>query len=1146
MRILSTLFFTAAVSTLLAQDTTVVRTLTFDSITTRRGWWEFPPAAEQFRKVLMVHTLKCDPQTTWDQYPCGEWDYLTYHFIHEHTGVLDSTALQHPWFKVGNAAPDTVRSSDLPAYHSHQRWNIRANVESIGNGLFSTVGSADTTDAESFISFKRRGQYLYTAQELAAAGLLAGPVHELRFHPVGPGQAIIDRCVIRMKNTTDTALTRFAEEDLMTVLDRALPVDTLALALTVPFVWDGTSNVIVDIANEGWDETLLPVIEASHAAPGTALREIGPDNALRTDNDFLGIDATPLAGLNNAVTITFRTYGAPQLPLNTTVLEAVGANGERIVNIHLPWENGRIYWDAGSDGSAYDRIDRAANETEFEGSWTDWAFVKNASSGSMKIYKNGALWHSGTGKTKPLNGIVRMRVGSDANGANPWPGMIDGLNIFSTEVSAATIAEWYDRKTTSAHPDFGSLLYSVEMDEGGYGGFPTCANAVGDNNQVWLMGTVKREERPATALFRNVQDPGTRPVITFGQGDYIVGFDSTITDFPPHDFLPQLSREIFAVQGNSVVPVDTVFGISAGWTYTYAPDGAVLDSVFADGPLHLNDTLDYFGVPYEVVNNHEIGRYITPYGIGLSLGPQGFSWVYDVTDYQYLLHDSVELSAGNTQELIDLTFLMIEGDAPRPLVNIQRPWGPMSSYSYAGLSDDTQLAPVTVGLHEDADQWMLRSRLTGHGHNSNDGSYPHCCEWKDNTHYLTADGQPADEWHIWQENDCANNPVYPQGGTWLGSREGWCPGNLVKDHDTELTSYVTGDSLTIDYAITPVPQNNLGMGGGNYVINMDLFEFGAPSHAFDAEIYDVRRPSDSGYRSRENPICNHPVVVLRNNGAETLNAVTFTYNVSGGEAVSYTWNGALAPNQRSEVQLPVYTPNFWAGDGGNFFEVHIVGVNGGGPDGYAANDHYRTHFEMPVIYPENFLIWYKTNNRPQENQLFVRDMFGNAVFSRTVHAANTTYKDTLDLPPGCYELEFTDSGNDGLSYWADPDAGSGLFRFKAVGGSILRSFETEFGHRIYTAFGIGTITGMNETNVQVSFTARPNPSDGRFTLTAEGLSGPARLDVVDATGRLVMSTGLSSLDDGNIPLDLTNEADGIYLVRLVHEGGTSLLRLAKR
>ena len=44
---------------------------------------------------------------------------------------------------------------------------------------------------------------------------------------------------------------------------------------------------------------------------------------------------------------------------------------------------------------------------------------------------------------------------------------------------------------------------------------------------------------------------------------------------------------------------------------------------------------------------------MTPYGIGLSLGQFGFRWVYDVTDYLPLFNDTIEISAGNQQELID-------------------------------------------------------------------------------------------------------------------------------------------------------------------------------------------------------------------------------------------------------------------------------------------------------------------------------------------------------------------------------------------------------------------------------------------------------------------------------------------------------------
>ena len=100
------------------EDTLRVQTLTFDSITTRRGWFEFPDASNTYRKALVKYTLKCDAQTTADQFACGEWDYLTYNFIYHHTGVMDSTALVHPTFKVNVDAPDSAELTAIEDWES--------------------------------------------------------------------------------------------------------------------------------------------------------------------------------------------------------------------------------------------------------------------------------------------------------------------------------------------------------------------------------------------------------------------------------------------------------------------------------------------------------------------------------------------------------------------------------------------------------------------------------------------------------------------------------------------------------------------------------------------------------------------------------------------------------------------------------------------------------------------------------------------------------------------------------------------------------------------------------------------------------------------------------------------------------------------
>ncbi|MBL7980333.1 MAG: T9SS type A sorting domain-containing protein [Flavobacteriales bacterium] len=1131
-----------------AQDTLRVQTLTFDDITQRRGWFIFPDSTHQYRKVLMHHTLKCDPATTQDQYQCGEWDYLTYNMVHEHTGVMDSAALTHPLFKVGAVAPTSVESMALPSYHTWLLPVARRTITSTTNENVITVGQGGAMDTGLLQSVmgSSRSQYLFLADELSAAGLQAGPLQQLRFTTDAQGNGTYSRLTIRLKHTSATGLTAFDETGLQNVHEVAPgSLGTVAgeqtFVLTEPFNWDGTSNLLVDISAGRLNGTSAPAVEASNVGDGLALQAVGLDGYLQMKEDVVAADATPMAELSTAITVMFRAKGDAAISgQNTTILEALNAQGRRVLNVHLPWSNGRVYWDAGNTDGTYDRIDKAATTGDVQDQWNHWAFVKNTATGQMKIYLNGVLWHSGTGMTRPLTGISTFRLGSAANGSVPYPGALDEINVFGAEVDAATIFAWKDRAISAEHPNAGDLIYSFHCDE-----LPdthVLENSADPAHQALAMGTVQRRYREAPETFQNVQPMTVRPDLSFVQGSFESVLDTVVLE--RQEPLPLLTEEFFAVDGNGVVPVDTVFAWMGGMIYTYGPNGVPLDSIPAGGTIDINDTLHYFGVPFEVVRDWEIGRFITPYGIGLTLGPNGFRWTFDVTDYQWLLRDSVELSAGNQQELIDLEFELIEGVAPRRVVGHQRPWGGLMSRSYADLDNDVALPPVTVDLSTEASQWALRTRLTGHGHNSNTGAYPHCCEWKDNTHYLYLNGNQVDAWHIWQENDCAENPVYPQGGTWLNSREGWCPGDLVKDHEVLLPGLVAGGTATLDYGITPVPANNQGMGGGNYVINMDLMEYSAPSHQLDAEIVEVKRPSTTDMYRRDNPICYAPLIILRNAGSTDLTNVTFSYGVSGGQNVSYTWNGLLRHMEQVSVELPVPDAAYWMGDDDRLFTVAITAANGQ-PDDHAANDNYRTNFQLPVVYNHRVVLHYKTNNRPNETSVAVRDIQGNAVFSRNSHAANTQYIDTLDLNEGCYTFEMIDSGNDGLSYWADSGAGSGYCRLKKPNGVIVKNFEAEFGRTIHWPFTHTAVVGLEEHEVRAQLHAFPNPTTGTVTLEVTEVHGPARLEIIDGRGRIVHERNVELHGKDRLNVDLSDLMDGIYHVRVVGKDQLAMVRLMK-
>ncbi|MBI1288086.1 MAG: T9SS type A sorting domain-containing protein [Flavobacteriales bacterium] len=1115
-----------------AQDTTWIQTLNFSDITKRRDWYQFPDGSDEYRKVLMYYTLKCDAATTQDGYACGEWDYLTYTYVYDHTGVLDSNLLNHPHYMVGNANwTDSLHYSFGPVYDTIETYQYQQIIDNINSETAYSVGTTDGTTNHPFSGQQHvRTQFLWTATELSNAGLATGDIQQLRFDVSSLGDDL-SNVTIRMKNTSTSQLTMFENGGFGDYFLSPVSFATTGwqnFNLLTPFNWDGASNVIVEV---GYDlpTTVNGTELNSESVDSMAVVNQTEDRMVTFDEgNYLGI---PLNGhdFGDEVTISFWAYGdTAVMPDNSYAFEAVDIDNNRVLNCHLPWGNENVYWDAG-EGSGYDRINKAATAAEYEGNWVHWAFTKNAASGEMKIYKNGSLWHSGTGLNRSIGAITKFNLGKSATGNGIWHGNMDEFQVWDVELDAATISDWMYRTVDNTHPNWNDLVVYYDFNDE-----TMVSDASGNGNDAAMFGPAAQPLKFGDDNFFNTQILAERPVIQFVQGDYDTHLDSVVVS---NTQLSEPSTLTSFTTTDHSVHIEASAQVYTGYAYTYHPDGT-MDSVAIDatGSMY-NDTLFYYGVPFEVIDRYEIARYITPYGIQLSLGPQGFTWIYDVTDYVDFLVDSVDLSAGNQQELIDVKFAMIKGTPMADVVELSRPWGQSGSYSYGNLDNDVSLSAVDVDIQPNAETFKLRTRLTGHGHNTSDpnGNYPHCCEWKDNTHYLKVNGSQAESWHIWQTHDCAQNPVYPQGGTWPDAREGWCPGDVVKDHDFLLTDLISGNSVNLDYDITPVPSNNPGMAGGNYIIAMQLFQYGAAKHTLDAEVYEVLSPTDWEYRSRTNPYCDDAKIVIRNAGATTLTSLTITYMVEGGQPQTYDWTGNLAFMETEEVTLPIDDATFWQGANTWKF-IATVSAPNGGTDQYAGNDSYTSSFEMPPVYEGNFIVRYKTNNYPYENYWEIRDINGSVVASRTTADANTLYNDTMNLAPGCYTFYLYDSEDDGLSYWAWPNQGSGYCRLKANGGGYLKYFQAEFGGQITHGFSVGVLASVNEIESEHNIEVYPNPNTGQFTLEMAGLTGEYRIQVINTLGQVVSTKFADMNGFYETQFNLNSEENGLYFVRIVGDG----------
>lgn len=115
-------------------------------------------------------------------------------------------------------------------------------------------GTDTTTTAEltPFGSYKRTGrnQYLYTASELKAAGLSYGKIEKIGFYitTTNTANSLTNGVTVRMKNDTLSSLNGFIT-GMTEVYDYMMPMGPgwNEIILQNPFIWDGESDVVVEI-----------------------------------------------------------------------------------------------------------------------------------------------------------------------------------------------------------------------------------------------------------------------------------------------------------------------------------------------------------------------------------------------------------------------------------------------------------------------------------------------------------------------------------------------------------------------------------------------------------------------------------------------------------------------------------------------------------------------------------------------------------------------------------------------------------------------------------------------------------------------------------------------------------------------------------
>lgn len=1059
-----------------AGDTITVQAFDYTQTTYGQGnrtkMVQFPNiSGMSYERILMLYNMRCKGGVVGNLVPpsgtqgCGEWDYSCNTYVTDSSRV-DSVKATHPSHIIPGFSGSSFPGSTQPTYTYYDYGQTQVTYTSTISENEAIVGTGTQTTTYPFHTQTPSGksQYLWLASELTTAGLQAGNITGLRMNVSNAGSNA-QFLRIKIKSVSASALsastpdlTGFTE---VYHLNTSFTNGIQQFNFHTPFNWNGTDALLVEFSYTNTGTGSSTVLLSDNTTFQSGLNAEGDYHYNFNGGNHFTLNNPNWNTISSEISFSFWSNGNPDiLPANTSILHAHNNAGTREMNIHHPWSNANIYWDCGNS-TGYDRINAADTSHQYKNGWKHWTFTKNSTTGIMNIFLNGSLWLTGANKNLPPS-ITNLKLGSGANSDHIYFGKMDEFTVWKTALDSTDIQQWMRKSITSQHPQYANLLSYYSFNEGSG---TLCSDQYALTNSAvngGIWNGYKGQE-----LFKGFIETNNRPWVTFVQGVYTQTTNSiTVRDSVINTPYTVYS---FSTNGYAIAPIDTQLYYKAGYTYVY--DGStnlIIDSVLntTSNPIAIT-TLNYF--QYSPAR-YQIMSFVTPYGNGLDLGPAGKTWTFDVTDFAPILKGNKLMTmdaGGQWQEDMDVKFLFLVGTPPRDVMDIKNIWR-VDAPNYQSIMSNQSYEPRSIALPATASSFKIRSAITGHGQEG---------EFIPRNHYININGgTPEFTWDVWKT--CGDNPVHPQGGTWIYDRTGWCPGMATDVKEMSLNGIVAAGSVaSFDYGI------DTATGDSRYWVSNQLVSYGAPNHTLDVALLEIKNPSQRVEYAKLNPICTHPTLTIRNNGSTPITSLTIEYWVNNNSVHQmYNWTGNLAFMETAEVIIPS-TDSLWQGlmANDNVFHAELKNPNSG-TDGYVYNNKMSSAFKLPISLPGKLVIMFRANGAPQESSYKITNEAGTVVYSKNTFTANTIHNDTLDLSMGCYTFQIDDTDGDGISFWANSD-GTGFCRLKNTSGNTILVLQPDFGNSIRVNFTVNhplaiPVTTANETE----FLAYPNPAHDQINI----------------------------------------------------------------
>ncbi len=554
----------------------------------------------------------------------------------------------------------------------------------------------------------------------------------------------------------------------------------------------------------------------------------------------------------------------------------------------------------------------------------------------------------------------------------------------------------------------------------------------------------------------------------------------------------------------------------------------------------------------------EIMRFITPYGFyWRSSDNWKHGWKFDITDFGPLFHDSIEIIYRHTGYekrddrgwKINLSFELTEGKPERDILSINHLVQKRMNYTSHQYFAEAYEGD-TLKVLPNSDVSTIKVLQTGHG----SVQPSNCGEFCDKKRYIKINGETVNTQTVWRD-DCGENSLFPQAGTWVYDRAGWCPGDIVYEDnfdanvrkdtiqfiDFEMENYIADTAGNALRKVNGQPQINLG---SNYRFTAYHIEKGPKNFQRDLAITDIVSPSDWYKHKRYNPSCGLAKIEVRNQGKDTVRAVDVNFGFNGNKDQKHWIWQKIAPGETAILDIPIEN----VPSNTTSFDVEITKVNDVAGDDNSTNNAMSSPLsnQVPSLHEETIIIFFKTNNAPTENSYRFFDAAGRIVYERKGFTeAQTIYRDTFKFYNGCFQFEFDDRGpalpsfplnEDGLGWWANTTDGNGIIQFrKGSTGFLDKNFAVDFGTKFNYFFTVGHT--LNTSSIKTLKTkVYPNPA--KDEILVEYPSTAKTINVFNSKGQQVLSQSIDLNRDHAI-LKVDHLPNGIYAVEVNGEGANS-------